>query len=132
MSNRQAARHTRTKAISGANYSMSDVTVAHPNEFDLRRISRMLAQRVRYRYVEPEVQAMASGYQIVSPCCSRNIDASGGTIDIARLEYGHSDGMWRLYHKDHTLNEWQLYSIAPALHMLVTQLNEDPLRVFWQ
>ena len=67
MSNRQVARHTKSKEISGANYSMPDVAGPHPNEFDLRRITRMLAQRVRYRYVEPEVQAIADGYQIVSP-----------------------------------------------------------------
>lgn len=128
MSNRQAARHT----MANENYPLPYVVSPHPNEFDLRRIARLLAQRVRYRYVEPEVQAIAGGYQIVSPCCSRNIDASGGTIDIARLEYVYQEGLWRLYHKDHQRNMWQLHTVAPMLKMLITQLNEDPSRVFWQ
>jgi len=128
MRNGQTARHTMT----GANYPVAYVVGPHPNEFDLRRIRHLLAQRVRYRYVQPEVQAIVGGYQIVSPCCSRNIDASGGTIDIARLEYAYQEGLWRLYHKNHQLNVWQLHSAAPMLQMLMTQLNEDPSRVFWQ
>ncbi|ARU30238.1 hypothetical protein CAP31_00110 [Sulfuriferula sp. AH1] len=132
MSNRQVARHTKTKKVSRANYHVSDAANPHPNEFDLRRITRMLALRVRYRYVEPEVQAVAGGYRIVSPCCSRNIDVSGGTIDIARLEYAHPEGLWRLYHKDHGQDVWKMYALSPLLHMLISQLNEDPLRVFWQ
>ena len=132
MSNGQTARHTMTKTLSGANYPVPYVAGPHPNEFDLRRITRLLAQRVRYRYVEPEVQAITSGYQIVSPCCSRNIDAGGGMIDIARLEYVYAEGIWRLYHKDHQQGVWKLHSVAPILQMLISQLNEDPSRVFWQ
>ncbi|BBO99664.1 DUF3024 domain-containing protein [Sulfuriferula nivalis] len=128
MSNGLATRQTMTQA----NYPMPYLACPHPNEFDLRRIARLLAQRVRYRYVEPEVQAIAGGYQIVSPCCSRNIDASGGTIDIARLEYVVQESLWRLYYKDHQRNMWQLHLEAPKLKMLITQLNEDPLRIFWQ
>ena len=132
MSNGQAASHAMTKIVSGANYPVPYVVGPHPNEFDLRRIARLLAQRVRYRYVEPEVQAIIGGYRVVSPCCSRNIDASGGTIDIARLEYAYQEGIWRLYHKDHQQGVWKLHSVAPILQMLITQLNEDPSRVFWQ
>ena len=128
MHNGQTARYTMT----GANYPVPYVVGPHPNEFDLRRITRLLAQRVRYRYVQPEVQAIVGGYQIVSPCCSRNIDASGGMIDIARLEYADSEGVWRLYHKDHKLAVWKLHSVAPMLQMLIAPLNEDPSRVFWQ
>lgn len=128
MSNGQAARQT----MKGVNYPQPYVAGPHPNEFDQRRITRLLAQRVRYRYVEPEVQSIVGGYLIVSPCCSRNVDASGGTIDIARLEYAHPEAIWRLYHKDHQQGVWKLYSVAPMLQMLIAQLNEDPTRVFWQ
>ncbi len=103
-----------------------------PNEFDRHRVIRMLRQRTRYRYVEPEVTAINGGYQIVSPCCSRNIHASGGTIDIARLEYVYEEGLWRVYYKNHALNQWKLYSEAPMLQNLLIQINEDPSRVFWQ
>lgn len=118
--------------VRGASYPLPHVAGPHPNEFDLRRIERWLEQRVRYRYVSPEVKPIVGGYLVVSPCCSRNIDASGGTIDIARLEYAHPEGIWRLYHKDHALGVWKLYLVAPALQALVVCLNEDTSRVFWQ
>ena len=126
--NERTARATMTDG----SQPVARANAPHPNELDLRRITRLLAQRVRYRYVEPEVQAIIDGYLIVSPCCSRNIDAGGGTIDIAWLMYSAADGLWRLYHKDHAHNQWQLHSAATVLQVLIMQLNEDPSRVFWQ
>lgn len=121
-----------TNTVCGANYPLPYVVGPQPNEFDLWRIGRLLEQRVRYRYVSPEVKPIVGGYLVVSPCCSRNIDASGGTIDIAWLEYAHPEGIWRLYHKDHELGVWRLYSAATALQVLIVCLNQDPSRVFWQ
>ena len=112
------------------NYPLS--VEPHPNEFDLKRIRRMLEKRVRYRYVSPVVQPIAEGYLVMSPCCSRNIDASGGVIDIARIKYDHPKNEWRLYHKDHALAVWALHSTSATLHELLACLNEDPSRVFWQ
>ena len=132
MSNGQAARHTVMKSGHGTTLPLPYVAGPHPNEFDLLRISGLLNMRVRYRYVEPEVRAIVGGYLIVSPCCSRNIDASGGTIEIARLEYADQEKIWRLYHKDHKQGVWKLHSVAAMLQVLITQLNEDPSRVFWQ
>ncbi|MHB1677748.1 MAG: DUF3024 domain-containing protein [Sulfuriferula sp.] len=132
MNNGQAARQTMTKLKNDANYPVPYVVGPHPNEFDLRRLTRLLAQRVRYRYVEPEVRAAVGGYLIVSPCCSRKIDANGGTIDIARLEYALPEKLWRLYYKDHQMDMWKLHSVAASLKILVSSLNEDPSRVFWQ
>lgn len=116
----------------GENLPLPCVDAPQPNEFDQRRITRLLAQRARYRYVEPEVQSIADGYLVVSPCCSRNVDASGGTIDIARLEYAHLPGRWRLYCKDHQQGVWKLHSESPLLQKLIDRLNADPTRVFWQ
>lgn len=104
----------------------------HPNEFDLKRIERMLEHRVRYRYVTPVVQAIDEGYLVMSPCCSRNIDADGGIIEIARIKYDHPKKEWRIYYKDHGLAAWVLHSTAPTLHELIAGLNEDSSRVFWQ
>ena len=132
MSNGQTARYAMTKKVTGANLPVPYVAGPHPNQFDLWRIAHLLTQRVRYRYVEPEVRAIDGGYLIVSPCCSRNIDTSGGTIDIARLKYASQENLWRLYHKDHQLGVWQLHSVATMLQTLIMQLNEDPSRVFWQ
>lgn len=129
MRNGQETRQHKEIAV---NRPMSSFVELHPNEFDLRRIERLLEQRVRYRYVSPEVQPIDGGYLVVSPCCSRNIDASGGAIDIARIAYVHPEGIWRLYHKDHELGAWKLYSDAPTLQLLIVCLNEDPSRVFWQ
>lgn len=114
------------------NYPMSDFADPHPNEFDKRRIERLLEQRVRYRYVSPVVMPIDGGYLVVSPCCSRNIDTNGGIIDIARIEYAQAKGLWQIYHKDHQQAEWKLHSTAPTLQLLIVCLNEDPSRVFWQ
>ena len=122
---------TRQRQIT-VNYSMSNSVDPHPNEFDLKRIERMLEQRVRYRYVSPRVLPIDEGYLVMSPCCSRNIDASGGVIDIARIKYDYPKNEWRLYRKDHGLAVWTLHSTARTLHELLACLNEDPSRVFWQ
>ena len=82
--------------------------------------------------VVASVEPATSGYRIVSPCCSRTIDQSGGIIDIARLEYDESLALWQLYGKDHARNQWRLYFNAHRLAPLMNFLNEDPTRVFWQ
>jgi len=102
-----------------------------PNPLDLRRIERALAKRRRYRYVRPAVRWESDGYRIVSPCCSRNIDADGQTIDIARLEYDAARAGWRLYSKDHAAQRWALQAQG-RLHELLALLNADPQRIFWQ
>jgi hypothetical protein len=104
----------------------------HPNEFDQRRIERALAQRVRYRYVAPRVVAMERGYKVESPCCSRNVDAAGGIIDIAMIEYDTSRRAWRLYRKNHEAGEWLLEHVAGKLHEALAVLTEDAGRKFWQ
>ena len=104
----------------------------HPNDVDRKRIERALATRVRYRYVIPDVHADEAGYRIQSPCCSRNIDKSGGVVDIARLEYVPDSRAWRLYRKDHKQHEWKLYGEFSALNALLQFLNRDPDRTFWQ
>ena len=106
------------------------MTTAHPNEVDLKRIVRLLKKRVRYHYVSSSVQAVAGGYRIVSPCCSRNIDRSGGLIDIARIEW--EAGVWTLYSRDHACKCWLIHTQASRLDLLMDCLNEDGKRVFWQ
>ena len=103
----------------------------HPNDVDRKRIERALAARLRYRYVSPEVLGAEGGYRIESPCCSRNVDQSGGTIDIARLEYAGESQRWRLYRKDHARGEWSLFGEFGALGALLQILNQDPERIFW-
>lgn len=123
---------TRQHKELAVNYPMSNFAEPHPNEFDLRRIRHMLEQRVRYRYVTPVAQPIPGGYLVVSPCCSRNIDINGGIIDIARIAYVQTPGIWQLYHKDHKQAAWILHSSATTLQELITCLNEDSSRVFWQ
>lgn len=105
---------------------------AHPNELDRRRIERALRSRRRYRYVRPDVVAVAGGYRIRSACCSRNIDADGGVIDIALLHHDGSGGIWQLFRKDHKTGAWQLHSTHHRLAELTDELNADPGRLFWQ
>lgn len=103
-----------------------------PNELDLRRIVRLLAGRARYLYVMPVVDMCGNGYRIQSPCCSRKVDAAGGVIDIAWLEYETQLDAWKLYRKDHTLGRWEFHLIEQRLSGVMDYLNWDPAQVFWQ
>jgi hypothetical protein len=104
----------------------------HPNDVDRKRIERALAGRERYRYVTPAVRPAERGYRIESPCCSRNIDENGGTIDIARIEYVPVLRSWRLYRRNHLWREWEYYAEYATLAALLSELNRDQRRAFWQ
>jgi hypothetical protein len=104
----------------------------HPNDFDRRRIERALKARKRYRYVSPNVAAVAGGYRIESPCCSRNIDPDGGIVDVALLIYDGIHEAWQLFRKDHAKRAWELDSTYGRLIELLDELNSDPGRKFWQ
>lgn len=102
----------------------------HPNEFDRHRIGSLLVQRRRYLYVKPTVVPDNGGYRIESPCCSRNLEPSGGVIDIARLEFV-AEICWRLFNKDHPSGQWRLYGAYATLPAALTPINDDPQRLFW-
>ncbi|HTO59805.1 MAG TPA: hypothetical protein VMM15_00980 [Bradyrhizobium sp.] len=105
---------------------------AHPNELDRRRIERALNTRKRYRYVSPDINPVAGGYLVTSPCCSRNIDAEGGIIDIALLRHEAASDTWQLFRKDHARGIWDLHSVHRRLSSATDELNADPERTFWQ
>lgn len=107
------------------------VGAQHPNEIDLRRITRALDARERYRYVSPHVSLAESGYHISSPCCSRRVDPQGGEIEIAWIEHIETSGWWRLHHRDHAAARWVPYAEFARLHELLAHLNRDPGRLFW-
>jgi hypothetical protein len=98
------------------------------------RIARALLHRTRYKYVQPRVQRWAdggsSGWQIVSPNCSRSVDAAGGEIAIAAFEPA-ADGRWRLHVRDHRKASWQLIAEGLSLEEAVARVCADPLGVFW-
>ncbi len=104
----------------------------HPNAVDRKRIERSLSNRARYRYVTPRVIAVENGYQIASSCCSRNIDKTGGEIDIARIEFAAARGCWRLYYRDHRKRAWVFYGSYLSLDDLLVPLLKDAEREFWQ
>jgi hypothetical protein len=105
---------------------------SHPNDLDRKRIERALRDRKRYRYVAPKVLPAPGGYRIESPCCSRNIDADGGVIDVALLGFDEENRSWRLYRKDHRAGTWELHSVYARLPELLELLNADVERIFWQ
>ena len=105
---------------------------AHPNELDRKRIERALESRQRYRYVSPKVSCVTGGYHIESPCCSRNIDADGGVIDVALLHHDAASATWQLFRKDHRTGAWELHGVHQRLGSVTDVLNADPERVFWQ
>ncbi|MEZ5736958.1 MAG: DUF3024 domain-containing protein [Novosphingobium sp.] len=104
----------------------------HPNELDLMRITRAIARRARYRYVDPSVETADDGYLIRSPCCSRTIDPDGGEIDVAMLCWDEAAGQWSLFRKDHKAACWIEDSRYGRLAELLERLNADPARLFWQ
>ena len=112
--------------------NLAAIRPAHPNDLDLRRIERALAARQRYRYVRPTVTSVEDGYRVVSPCCSRNIDPEGGTIEIALLLYDGNMPVWQLFWRDHRQAVWRLHSVYLRLAELLDNLNADPDRKFWQ
>lgn len=103
----------------------------HPNPVDRKRIEKSLARRTRYRYVRPRVLDVENGYQIVSPCCSRNVDKNGGEIAIARIEFGEQ-GFWQLYRHDHDARSWVQFGEYLNLQSLLDPLLKDWGRIFWQ
>lgn len=104
---------------------------SQPNEVDRKRIERALAARKRYRYVSPRIRIVEGGYIIESPCCSRNVDPTGGCIEVALLQYEPGENPWRLYRKDHDRGQWHLHGTFYALMELLSEVNTDPLRLFW-
>ena len=95
------------------------------------RIARALSRRERYKYVQPHVEREGAGWKVVSPNCSRNVDASGRAIDIAWLEPDRV-GHWRLYSRDHVLAIWMLVGAGLTLDAALQQLCIDVRREFWK
>lgn len=95
-----------------------------------RRLERALRERVRYRYVQPNVLIEGSSYRIQSPCCSRKVDPTGGVIDIALL-VRHEDNSWCLCSRDHDNNTWVARAQDESLDTLLDMLCVDSERQFW-
>lgn len=95
-----------------------------------RLIERALRSRVRYRYVHPQVLRDEGGWRIVSPCCSRKIDAVGGVIDIALLQRSEPAG-WRLFSRDHARGVWVAQEESDLLQDLLDAICLDPQHLFW-
>ncbi len=93
------------------------------------RIERALRARQRYRYVQPRLEATASGWKVFSRNCSRSVDAAGGEIAIAWLRSG--PGGWSLYARDHAARRWVLRLLGVELPVLLALLCGDPNREFW-
>lgn len=104
------------------------VSIAH------QRIVRALATRERYRYVKPRVERLDDGgrpgWKIVSPNCSRTVDAGGGEIDIAWFVQ-RADGRWQLRARDHAQGHWRTALDGVALQDALARVCEDPQREYW-
>jgi hypothetical protein len=99
------------------------------SSFVRSRIQRALVERLRYRYVHPQVLPEGEGWKIVSPCCSRRVDRDGGIVDIAWLQPLDAR-RWRLHAREHGLAQWRSVAEGP-LHVLLEHLNHDPQHEFW-
>ena len=96
----------------------------------VRRMERALRERVRYRYVQPQVLREGDAFRIQSPCCSRKVDPTGGLIDIALL-VPHGDGHWYLCSRDHANSTWEPLHHDASLEVLLDLLCVDSERQFW-
>lgn len=99
-------------------------------EFDVARIARAVERRTRYRYVRPRIVREGEGWKVVSPNCSRNIDAHGGEIDIAWL-HPAAGGLWLLHARDHAGGGWIRYGDPMPLALALERLRVDRDRLFW-
>ena len=129
----KAAKATRVGVRPGASVlaqADTDKLISF-QEMTTRRIEKALAARTRYLYVRPIVSWQDGACLITSPCCSRNVDPDGAVIDIARLAYSASDDCWQLFSKHHGSGTW-LWQSQGRLTDMLSLLNRDPLRIFWQ
>jgi len=94
------------------------------------RLERALRERVRYRYVTPNVLMEGTSYRIQSPCCSRTVDPTGGVIDIALL-VPHDGNSWCLCSRDHTKQTWVARCQDASLDTVLDLLCVDSERQFW-
>ena len=105
----------------------------------IHRLQRALRERVRYRYVEPLVLREGQSFRVQSPCCSRNVDPSGGLIDIALLTPGApgagdetgAAGGWSLSARDHLKSVWLTRLQGEPLDTVLDALCVDSERQFW-
>ena len=81
-------------------------------------------------------------FRIQSPCCSRNVDPSGGLIDIALLTPGTAGAhgatgaggagvSWSLSARDHLKSVWRVCLSDAPLALLLDALCVDSERQFW-
>ncbi len=109
------------------------VAAAEPGNvltLDRARIVRALSHRERYKYVRPQVQREGMGWKVLSPNCSRKVDAAGGTIDIAWL-VPVGGGLWLLHARDHQQGSWVLKGWGLSLEQALARLCADPHREYW-
>ncbi|TXT35497.1 MAG: hypothetical protein FD135_4897 [Comamonadaceae bacterium] len=105
-------------------------TSAQVLDWVVRRVERALKERVRYRYVKPQVLHEGESYRIQSPCCSRKVDPNGGLIDIALL-VPHEGGQWCLCSRDHAHHTWEPQHQSSSLEVLLDLLCIDSEHQFW-
>ena len=98
---------------------------------DQLRIERALPQRERYKYVQPRVLREGAGWKIVSPNCSRSVDAEGGEIDIACF-LPTLDGHWQLLARDHAAGRWVDKAAGLSLEAALALVMSDPVGEYWR
>ncbi len=96
----------------------------------LHRLERALRERVRYRYVRPQVLQEGEAFRIRSPNCSRRLDPKGGLIDIALL-VPQGKLQWCLCARDHAGERWVPRLQDAPLKSALEALCLDPERQFW-
>lgn len=110
--------------------SLGEARAARALRQEAEFILDALRQRVRYRYVQPHLDAREDGWVVRSPCCSRNVDPEGGEIDIAWLRR-EAGGLWSLHARDHALGDWRPHGEPAELQTLLDRVCVDAHREFW-
>lgn len=121
---------SRTRAAGRTRPPRSTTAPGRVIDLDRMRIEHAIRDRRRYRWVRPRVEREGGGWKIVSPNCSRQVDAGGGEIDIAWL-LSAGDGRWLLHARDHAARCWRLEAVCTNLADALRCLCLDPQRIFW-
>jgi hypothetical protein len=127
----------RAPAGEGGSTGGGSLVGGHVFVLDRVRIEVALEARSRYKYVQPRVEREGLGWKVVSPNCSRNVDAAGGDIAIAwlvptQLPVADVPCGWLLHARDHERACWVLKLRANTLAEALDMLVQDPQREFWQ
>ncbi len=109
------------------------------SEFTLRLVEKKLREYCAGRIHEALGHRLRLGWAVEGDCVTLFEERRGlldaGTwvrLDMARFLFDPGTGKWKLYYSDAD-SGWHAYYLKPRANfeMLLREVDEDPVRVFW-